>query len=177
MALVPNVPGAINVSSLDGTEIVPIATAGPQTAQTTTQDIANLGTNSPSAPTITGGTINGAIIGGSVPAAGTFTTLNATSTVQFNTANQTVAIAPSGTGTVTINPGTAGSIDNMPMGGFTPRTGAFTDLSASGVFKVASAVPASAAAAGVTGTVTWGSGFVYVCVATNTWQRAAIATW
>lgn len=40
-----------------------------------------------------------------------------------------------------------------------------------------SLVPASAAAAGKAGTITWGNGFVYVCVATDTWQRAAIATW
>ena len=34
-----------------------------------------------------------------------------------------------------------------------------------------------AGATGVAGTITYASGFVYVCVATNTWQRAAIATW
>jgi hypothetical protein len=38
-------------------------------------------------------------------------------------------------------------------------------------------VPASASATGKAGTVTWGDGFVYVCVATDTWQRAALATW
>lgn len=37
--------------------------------------------------------------------------------------------------------------------------------------------PASAAAAGTAGTITWDSGFIYVCVATNTWKRIAIATW
>jgi hypothetical protein len=37
--------------------------------------------------------------------------------------------------------------------------------------------PASATAAGVQGQIAWASGFVYVCVATNTWQRAALATW
>ncbi len=38
-------------------------------------------------------------------------------------------------------------------------------------------VPASAAAAGVTGTIAWDASYIYVCVATNTWKRAAIATW
>jgi hypothetical protein len=38
-------------------------------------------------------------------------------------------------------------------------------------------VPASAAAAGDAGDIAWANGFIYVCVATNTWQRAAIATW
>lgn len=37
--------------------------------------------------------------------------------------------------------------------------------------------PASAAAAGVKGQVAWDASYVYVCVATNTWKRAAIATW
>lgn len=37
--------------------------------------------------------------------------------------------------------------------------------------------PASAAAAGVQGQVCWDSGFVYVCVATNSWKRAALAAW
>ncbi len=38
-------------------------------------------------------------------------------------------------------------------------------------------VPSSASDTGIAGTIAWASGFVYVCVATNTWQRAAIATW
>ncbi len=37
--------------------------------------------------------------------------------------------------------------------------------------------PANAGAAGVAGTITWDSGFIYVCVAPNTWKRVAIATW
>jgi hypothetical protein len=36
--------------------------------------------------------------------------------------------------------------------------------------------PASAAAAGTAGTITWANGFLYCCVATNTWKRVAIAT-
>lgn len=37
--------------------------------------------------------------------------------------------------------------------------------------------PSSAADTGVAGTVTWDSSFVYVCTATNTWKRVAIASW
>lgn len=37
--------------------------------------------------------------------------------------------------------------------------------------------PASAGAAGVAGTILWDANYVYVCVATNTWKRSAIATW
>lgn len=37
--------------------------------------------------------------------------------------------------------------------------------------------PASASATGTTGTITADADYVYVCTATNTWKRAAIATW
>lgn len=37
--------------------------------------------------------------------------------------------------------------------------------------------PASAGAAGVAGQFGWDSSFFYVCVATDTWKRVAIATW
>ncbi len=42
---------------------------------------------------------------------------------------------------------------------------------------IATATPASAAAAGTTGQIAWDSGFIYICTATNTWKRVAIATW
>lgn len=38
-------------------------------------------------------------------------------------------------------------------------------------------VPASAGATGVAGQIAWDSGFIYICTATNTWKRVAIATW
>lgn len=38
-------------------------------------------------------------------------------------------------------------------------------------------VPATATSTGVAGTVAWDASFVYVCTATNTWVRAALATW
>jgi hypothetical protein len=42
---------------------------------------------------------------------------------------------------------------------------------------IASDPPASAADTGTAGTITWDAGFIYVCVATDTWKRVAIATW
>jgi hypothetical protein len=39
------------------------------------------------------------------------------------------------------------------------------------------AAPASAAAAGTAGNWATDTGFIYVCTATNTWKRVAIATW
>ena len=37
--------------------------------------------------------------------------------------------------------------------------------------------PATAAATGVAGDYAVAAGFIYICVATNTWQRAVTATW
>jgi hypothetical protein len=46
-----------------------------------------------------------------------------------------------------------------------------------GDLVVGSNAPATAASTGVTGTVTWDADFIYVCTDTDTWVRAAIATW
>ena len=40
-----------------------------------------------------------------------------------------------------------------------------------------SGAPASASAVGVAGSIVVSGGFIYVCTATNTWVRAAVATW
>jgi hypothetical protein len=50
-------------------------------------------------------------------------------------------------------------------------------LTVGGALIIATATPASASAAGVAGTIAWDAGFIYVCTATNTWCRVAIATW
>lgn len=48
----------------------------------------------------------------------------------------------------------------------------------SDVFNVkTSKTPATAGATGVVGDICWDSGFIYVCVATNTWKKIAISTW
>jgi hypothetical protein len=52
-----------------------------------------------------------------------------------NPANKNVSLAPTGTGSVTVNPATAGTINNMVIGGTTPLAGSFTDLSVTGTTK------------------------------------------
>lgn len=37
--------------------------------------------------------------------------------------------------------------------------------------------PASAGDTGVKGEIAWDSSYIYVCTATDTWKRVAIATW
>ena len=44
-------------------------------------------------------------------------------------------------------------------------------------YGVPSNPPASAVAAGVAGTVTYDSNYIYVAVGLNTWKRAALSTW
>jgi hypothetical protein len=46
----------------------------------------------------------------------------------INPANGNVSIAPTGTGTVTINPATAGTMNNVAIGATTPSTGKFTEV-------------------------------------------------
>lgn len=38
-------------------------------------------------------------------------------------------------------------------------------------------VPSTATDAGFPGSIAWDSAFVYICVATDTWKRAALSTW
>lgn len=75
------------------------------------------------------------------------------------------------------------SASNLLTQGFTyfstggVSIGGTTDPGA-GKFTIANShTPASAAATGIVGTIAWDASFIYVCTATNTWKRAAIATW
>jgi len=46
------------------------------------------------------------------------------------------------------------------------------------ILRIATAkTPASAGAAGNAGEICWDTGFIYVCTATNSWKRTAIAAW
>lgn len=52
-----------------------------------------------------------------------------------------------------------------------------TNLTASGNVIIAQQTPASASATGTANTITFDASFIYICTATNTWKRVAIATW
>jgi hypothetical protein len=45
------------------------------------------------------------------------------------------------------------------------------------VIHTLSATPASASATGTVGTMSWDANYIYICTATNTWKRVALATW
>jgi hypothetical protein len=82
-------------------------------------------------------------IGSSAPNTASFTTLAANAAVALSPANANVVLAPTGTGVVTINPATLGSMDKVAIGATTPSTGAFTTVAASSTI---------AAGAGITST-------------------------
>ncbi len=54
----------------------------------------------------------------------------------------------------------------------------FGDATCTGDMIVPSpTVPGSASATGTAGMISWDASYVYICTATNTWKRVAIATW
>lgn len=53
----------------------------------------------------------------------------------------------------------------------------YAGTSITGPLRATGAAPANASATGTAGDIRYDANYVYVCVATNTWKRAAIATW
>jgi hypothetical protein len=109
---------------------------------TTRAAVSSLGTmaaQNANAVAITGGNMNGTVIGNTTRVNGNFASCNANADSTFTgaftatPANKNITLSPTGSGTVTVNPATLGHIDNVAIGGTTPAAGAFTTLSASGV--------------------------------------------
>ena len=74
-----------------------------------------------------------------------------------------VQIGRNAAGVIEINSGTAGT---------------FRDLIVRNLrMSAPTLVPASASATGSEGQIAWDDSYIYVCTATNTWKRVAIATW
>lgn len=66
---------------------------------------------------------------------------------------------------------------NDRVGIFTGSPTAKLDVNSDIIRLRTAKTPASASASGNQGDVCWDSNYIYVCTATNTWKRAAIATW
>lgn len=85
-------------------------------------------------------------IGSSTKSTGGFTSLTAVGTttlegtLNINGLDVSTSITPLGTGTVTINPNTAGTINKMSIGATTRNTGAFTTLAANNTTTLTGAV-------------------------------------
>jgi hypothetical protein len=67
------------------------------------------------------------------------------------------------------------SSGNVGIGTSSPTT--LLDVSADTVRVRTARTPASASATGAAGEICWDANYIYVCTATNTWKRTAIATW
>lgn len=91
--------------------------------------------------------------GGGIP--GNFSSISASSTVALSPANANVTLSPTGTGTVTINPATAGSISNV--------SGSFTSFTNSGLstFQQIQEVLVSNASPGTTPTLNYATGDLF----------------
>jgi len=95
------------------------------------------------------------------------------------TANDQLAVGQFNT--VVGTPGAPASTDHL----FTVGIGGDSSTRADGFYITRAGflvspvthTPASASATGVTGQIAWDSGFIYVCIATDTWVRVATATW
>ena len=113
----------------------------------------------------------------SVSAASDQTTLsNSTGTQAVFKSNNDISLYNAGT-TVGM---TWDASANSNAGGLGIGTTAPTeqlDLSGDAIRIRTAQTPASAAATGDAGMVCWDASYIYVCTATNTWKRTAIATW
>ena len=108
--------------------------------------------------------IEGAVIGIKLPGPAQFTTLTATNfnvnaftvtgsltvlgAVTMDPQNANVNIAPTGTGTVVINPGNAGNIDNVIIGSNIPKSAIFTTLQVSTQEYITSAIDSTSTTTG-----------------------------
>jgi hypothetical protein len=60
---------------------------------------------------------------------------------------------------------------------FTSNTNLLTVKATQYNLTALNSVPATSTSTGTVGEIRWANGFVYLCVATNTWQRSALTTW
>ena len=118
-----------------GLQAVAIGNVTPGTGNFTTLQGTNFSSGN---AVITGGSVNASPVGNATPSTGAFTTLSASTSATFNTSGL-VSLAPTGTGTVTINPNTLGSIDNMAIGATTPSTAKFTTTTVTGILTAQTA--------------------------------------
>jgi len=93
----------------------------------------------------------------------------------MNPANATIQIAPTGTGSLTVNPATAGTINNMAIGGTTAAAGSFTTLAASSTVSANGSVGSSGqvlTSAGAGSPAVWSTPASYATVTDDTTTNA-----
>ena len=145
VTIAPNSVGTINNINIGGTTrgTAAFTTLSANNAVRFTQNDASTGTTSGTLQVTGGVGISGNIyaggiqntpIGATTRSSAAFTTLAANSTttltgaVNINGADVTTTISPTGTGTLTVNPATTGTINNVSIGATTASTGRFTTI-------------------------------------------------
>lgn len=63
------------------------------------------------------------------------------------------------------------------LGSATPTANVKLDINGDSIRLRTAKTPVSSTATGTAGQVCWDANFVYICVATNTWKRAALSSW
>lgn len=120
-------PAAANFTTIGATtqgtgSFTSLTATGAITHNTTTnnQSYTTSGAGTITITSGTAGSINNFNIGATTAGTGKFTTLTATGAITANTTTNNQSYTTTGAGTITISSGTAGSIDNMVIGGTTP---------------------------------------------------------
>jgi hypothetical protein len=131
-------------------------TTTPTSLTFSLNNIANLTvTNSFTANTNTVSSLNNVVIGALTPLSGRFTQLTSTGVTSAISNNQQVLVSPSGTGTVTINSGTTGSINNVVIGATSAKSIALTRITANSTAQFISSDQIISMQPTGTGTVTF----------------------
>ena len=118
----------LNISNTDSAITI---TTTPNTLSFSLENIANLNvTNTFTANTINVSSFNNTNIGTLSPVAANFTELTTTGAVSAISNNQQISLAPTGSGTVTVNPATTGTINNVAIGSSSTRAATVTVLTA-----------------------------------------------
>lgn len=86
-----------------------------------------------------------------------------------------VSVSLIGTSKIPVVDGATGNTSYVTLANFFANTAANVAVRATRLLSGVS--PANSTSNGISGDIAWDSGFVYICVATNTWKRAPIATW
>jgi hypothetical protein len=97
------------------------------------------------------------------------------SVVEANASASSLYLGTAGATSVVLAPNRTAALTLAPTTLAATFAGAVTI--AGTVIHTLSATPASASAAGTVGTMSWDASYIYICTATNTWKRVAIATW
>lgn len=147
------------------------------------------------AGTLTGTTLNSTVVTSSLTSVGTLGTLRISGA---DASSPLLGVSGTTKGVrFTFSSGGSGidGVDNTLVGSFQPLVlnGTTVSLSSSGSVVLASTssgvaitgafrlitsfTPASASSTGSAGQIAWDSSYIYLCTATDTWKRAAVATW